>query len=91
MALKVLRVLPQELDMKRIAMKKFKDLSKMFTHELFSDLKAFEFELKRRDTEKISTSKTMTLVAEDSRKKTTESKEKMKEEYTLLLKKFKRS
>lgn len=42
-ALKVLRVLPQEWDMKRIAMKESKDLSKISTIELFSNLKAFEF------------------------------------------------
>lgn len=41
----------------------------MSTHKLFSDLKAFEFELKIKVTKKTTTTKIMALVAEDSEKR----------------------
>ncbi|XP_073133790.1 uncharacterized protein [Henckelia pumila] len=44
-ALKVMRALPREWDVKTIAMRESKDLSKLELHDLFADLKAYEFEL----------------------------------------------
>ncbi|KAL8476997.1 hypothetical protein ACS0TY_029337 [Phlomoides rotata] len=43
--LKVLRALPTEWDMKVVAMRESKDLSRISTFELFSHLKAFEFDI----------------------------------------------
>ncbi|KAL6553645.1 hypothetical protein OROGR_007487 [Orobanche gracilis] len=45
MALKVLRSLTPEWSMKAVAMRESKDLNKIKIQELFSDLKAYEFEL----------------------------------------------
>ncbi|KAL6586411.1 hypothetical protein OROMI_001399 [Orobanche minor] len=45
MALKVLRSLNPEWSMKAVAMRESKDLNKIKIQELFSDLKAYEFEL----------------------------------------------
>ncbi|KAL8457775.1 hypothetical protein ACS0TY_035594 [Phlomoides rotata] len=49
--LKVLRALPTQWDMKVVAMRESKDLSKTSTFELFSDLMAFEFDIDRRKDE----------------------------------------
>ncbi|MDQ9781124.1 hypothetical protein, partial [Serratia marcescens] len=51
LALKVMRSLPREWDIKTMAMREAKDLKKMQLHELFEDLKAFEFEMKVRNEE----------------------------------------
>ncbi|XP_073121208.1 uncharacterized protein [Henckelia pumila] len=42
--LKVIRSLPKEWDVKTMAMRESKDLNKLELHDLFSDLKAYEFE-----------------------------------------------
>ncbi|XP_073045749.1 uncharacterized protein [Primulina eburnea] len=44
-ALKVMRALPREWDVKTIAMRESKDLNKLELHDFFADLKAYEFEL----------------------------------------------
>ncbi|XP_075489488.1 uncharacterized protein LOC142528329 [Primulina tabacum] len=44
-ALKVMRALPREWDVKTIAMRESKYLNKLELHDLFADLKAYEFEL----------------------------------------------
>ncbi|XP_073124475.1 uncharacterized protein [Henckelia pumila] len=44
-ALKVMRALPREWDVKTISMRESKDLNKLELHDLFADLKAYEFEL----------------------------------------------
>ncbi|XP_073033741.1 uncharacterized protein [Primulina eburnea] len=43
--LRVMRALPREWDVKTIAMRESKDLNKLELHDLFTDLKAYEFEL----------------------------------------------
>ncbi|XP_073122556.1 uncharacterized protein [Henckelia pumila] len=44
-ALKVMRALPREWDVKTIAMRESKVLNKIELHDLFADLKVYEFEL----------------------------------------------
>ncbi|XP_075479472.1 uncharacterized protein LOC142520362 [Primulina tabacum] len=53
-ALKVMRALPREWDVKTIAMRESKDLNKLELHDLFADLKAYEFELGIRTEEEPS-------------------------------------
>ncbi|XP_075515843.1 uncharacterized protein LOC142550648 [Primulina tabacum] len=55
-ALKVMRGLPREWDVKTIAMRVSKDLNKLELHDLFADLKAYEFELRIQTEEDPSTS-----------------------------------
>lgn len=55
-ALKVMRALPREWDVKTVAMRESKDLNKLELHDLFADLKAYEFELGIRTEEEPSTS-----------------------------------
>ncbi|KAL8480865.1 hypothetical protein ACS0TY_027403 [Phlomoides rotata] len=52
--------------MKVVAMRESKDLSKISTFELFSDLKAYEVDIDRRKDEVTSTSKVTSLVAAES-------------------------
>ncbi|KAL8528794.1 hypothetical protein ACS0TY_006308 [Phlomoides rotata] len=61
--LKVLRALPTECDMKMVAMRESNDQSKTSTFELFYDLKAFEFDIDRRNDEETPSSKVIALVA----------------------------
>ncbi|KAL8481766.1 hypothetical protein ACS0TY_028063 [Phlomoides rotata] len=49
--------------MKVVAMRESKDLSKISTFELFSDLKAFEFDIDRRKDEETPSSKVIALMA----------------------------
>ncbi|XP_073290999.1 uncharacterized protein [Primulina huaijiensis] len=53
-ALKVMRALPREWDVKTMAIRLSKDLNKMELHDLFADLKAYEFELELRSGEEPS-------------------------------------
>ncbi|XP_073030753.1 uncharacterized protein [Primulina eburnea] len=63
-SLKVMRALPREWDVKTIAMQETKDLNKLELHDLFANLKAYEFELGIRIEEEPSTSQqTKALVA----------------------------
>lgn len=55
-AMKVMRALPKEWDVKTIAMRESKDLNKLQLCDLFADLKAYEFELEIRSSEEPSTS-----------------------------------
>ncbi|XP_073133852.1 uncharacterized protein [Henckelia pumila] len=79
-ALKVMRALPKEWDVKTIAMRESKDLNKLELHDLFADLKAYEFELGIRTEEEPSASNptkalTTTILSqpiEDTTKKTAE-------------------
>ncbi|KZT76779.1 hypothetical protein F511_46196 [Dorcoceras hygrometricum] len=48
LVLKVMRALPREWDVKTMAMRESKDLNKMELHDLFANLKAYEFELETR-------------------------------------------
>lgn len=52
MSLKVFRVLTKKWDMMVVAMRKSKDLLRITTYELFSNLKAYEFEMDRREEKK---------------------------------------
>ncbi|XP_073271526.1 uncharacterized protein [Primulina huaijiensis] len=52
--LKVMRALPREWDVKTMAMRVSKDLNKLELHDLFADLKAYEFELEVRSEEEPS-------------------------------------
>ncbi|XP_073018853.1 uncharacterized protein [Primulina eburnea] len=47
-ALKVVRGLPKEWDVKTMSMRESKDLNKVELHDLFAHLKAYEFELQTR-------------------------------------------
>ncbi|XP_073041927.1 uncharacterized protein [Primulina eburnea] len=46
--LKVVRGFPKEWDVKTMTMRESKDLNKVKLHDLFADLKAYEFELQTR-------------------------------------------
>ncbi|KZV32098.1 hypothetical protein F511_25222, partial [Dorcoceras hygrometricum] len=48
LALKVMRALPKEWDVKTMAMRELKDLNKMELNYLFANIKAYEFELETR-------------------------------------------
>ncbi|KZV31896.1 hypothetical protein F511_42657 [Dorcoceras hygrometricum] len=48
LALKVMRALPREWDVKTMAIRESKDLNKLELHDLFANLKAYEFELVTR-------------------------------------------
>ncbi|KZV55771.1 hypothetical protein F511_25977 [Dorcoceras hygrometricum] len=48
LALKVMRALPKEWDVKTMAMRESKDLNKLDLHDLFANLKAYEFELETK-------------------------------------------
>ncbi|XP_073138713.1 uncharacterized protein [Henckelia pumila] len=79
-ALKVMRALPREWDVNTIAMRESKELNKLELHDLFADLKAYEFELGIRTEEEPSASNPtkalMTTILsqpiEDTTKKTAE-------------------
>ncbi|XP_073129611.1 uncharacterized protein [Henckelia pumila] len=79
-ALKVMRALPREWDVKTIAMRESKDLNKLELHDLFADLKAYEFELGiRTEEEPLASNPTKALTTtilsqpiEDTTKKTAE-------------------
>ncbi|KZV39300.1 hypothetical protein F511_18358 [Dorcoceras hygrometricum] len=73
-ALKVMRALPKEWDVKMMAMRESKDLNKLEFHDLFANLKAYEFELETRSKEGPSTSQpTQALdVIEENPRKTSE-------------------
>ena len=47
-AIKVMRAMPKEWDIKTMAMRESKDLNKLELHDLFADLKAYEFEINSR-------------------------------------------
>ncbi|KZV30041.1 hypothetical protein F511_19267 [Dorcoceras hygrometricum] len=54
--LKVMRALPREWDVKTMAMRESKDLNKLELHDLFANMKAYEFELETRSEAGPSTS-----------------------------------
>ncbi|KZV57249.1 hypothetical protein F511_39871 [Dorcoceras hygrometricum] len=56
LALKVMRSLPRQWDVKTMAMRESKDLNKLELHDLFANLKAYEFELETRSEDAPSTS-----------------------------------
>ncbi|KZV24035.1 hypothetical protein F511_43588 [Dorcoceras hygrometricum] len=56
LALKVMRALPREWDVKTMTMRESKDLNKLELHDLFANLKAYEFELETRSEAGPSTS-----------------------------------
>ncbi|XP_073024313.1 uncharacterized protein [Primulina eburnea] len=63
-ALKVMRALPREWDVKTIAMRESKDVNKLELHDLFADLKSYEFELGiRTEQEPSATQRTKALAA----------------------------
>ncbi|KZV17004.1 hypothetical protein F511_26888 [Dorcoceras hygrometricum] len=71
LALKVMRALPREWDVKTMAMRESKDLNKLELHDLFANLKAYEFELETRAEAGPSTSQpTKALAATASTEQT---------------------
>lgn len=88
LVLKVLRALPAEWDLKVMAMRESKNLSKMNILELFSYLKTCEFEMDRMKEKETSTSMPTALVAVE--KHTANSSGITEEDMTLLMKKFKK-
>ncbi|XP_075483738.1 uncharacterized protein LOC142523890 [Primulina tabacum] len=94
-ALKVMRALPRECDVKTIAMRESKDLNKLELHDMFADLKAYEFELGIRNKDEPSKTQqtkalaaaTVTLPVEESTSK--KSAEQLSNEaMSLFVKKF---
>ena len=71
-SIKAMRALPREWDIKTVAMKEIKDLNKLELHDLFVDLKAYEFEKNsRKEEEQSSSTSTKALVtAEEPRAST---------------------
>ncbi|KZV56923.1 hypothetical protein F511_18935 [Dorcoceras hygrometricum] len=63
LALKVMRALPREWDVKTMAMRESKDLNQLELHDLFPNLKAYEFELETRAEAGPSTSQPMKALA----------------------------
>ncbi|KZV56849.1 hypothetical protein F511_17022 [Dorcoceras hygrometricum] len=63
LVLKVMRALPKEWDVKTMAMRESKDLNKMELHDLFANLKAYEFELETRSEAVPSTSQATQALA----------------------------
>ncbi|XP_073137181.1 uncharacterized protein [Henckelia pumila] len=61
--LKVIRGLLKEWDVKTIAMRESKDLNKLELHDLFADLKAYEFELQTREEDQSTSQLTKALTA----------------------------
>ncbi|XP_073133548.1 uncharacterized protein [Henckelia pumila] len=61
--LKVIRGLPKEWDVKTMAMRESKDLNKLELHDLFADLKAYEFELKTQEEDQSTSQLTKALAA----------------------------
>lgn len=65
-AIKVMRALPREWDIKTMAMRESKDLNSLELHDLFSDLKAYEFEMNsRNEAEPSSSAVTAALVTKE--------------------------
>ncbi|XP_073130807.1 uncharacterized protein [Henckelia pumila] len=61
--LKVIRGIPKEWDVKTMAMRESKDLNKLELHDLFADLKAYEFELQTREKDQSTSQLTKALTA----------------------------
>ncbi|XP_073123640.1 uncharacterized protein [Henckelia pumila] len=61
--LKVIRGLPKEWDVKTMTMRESKDLNKLELHDLFADLKAYEFELQTREKDHSTSQLTKALTA----------------------------
>ncbi|KAL8546421.1 hypothetical protein ACS0TY_006232 [Phlomoides rotata] len=85
--LKVLRALPTECDMKVVAMRESNDQSKTSTFELFYDLKAFEFDIDRRNDEETPSSKVIALVASTTESSQAVDSDSEQDELTLFIKK----
>ncbi|KZV32163.1 hypothetical protein F511_24157 [Dorcoceras hygrometricum] len=66
LALKVMRALPREWDVKTMAMRESKDLNKLELHDLFANLKAYEFELETREEAGSSASQPTKALAKTS-------------------------
>ncbi|KAL8536698.1 hypothetical protein ACS0TY_012042 [Phlomoides rotata] len=88
--LKVLRALPTEWDMKVVAMRESKDLSRITTFELFSDLKAFEFDIERRKDEETPSSKVTTLIAPTAESGQAADSDSEQDELALFIKQFRK-
>ncbi|KZV35673.1 hypothetical protein F511_44703 [Dorcoceras hygrometricum] len=94
LALKVMRALPREWDVKTMAMRESKDLNKLELHDLFANLKAYEFELETRAEAGPSTSQpTKALAVTTTIEQCSPSKSKSAEQISndamsLLVKKF---
>ncbi|KZV57775.1 hypothetical protein F511_13320 [Dorcoceras hygrometricum] len=63
LVLKMMRALPREWDVKTMAMRESKDLNKMELHDLFANLKAYEFELETRSEAPSTSQPTKALAA----------------------------
>ncbi|KZV25404.1 hypothetical protein F511_07288 [Dorcoceras hygrometricum] len=66
LALKMMKALPREWDVKTMAMRESKDLNKLELHDLFANLKAYEFELETRSEAGPSTSQPTKALAATS-------------------------
>ena len=64
--MKVIRALSREWDIKTMAMRESKNLNTLELHDLFVDLKAYEFEMKSRNEETSSTSTHALVSAEET-------------------------
>ncbi|KZV40436.1 hypothetical protein F511_32299 [Dorcoceras hygrometricum] len=66
LAHKVMRALPREWDVKTMAMRESKDLKKLELHDLFANLKAYEFELETSSEAPSTSQPTKALAATTS-------------------------
>ncbi|KZV42978.1 hypothetical protein F511_22902 [Dorcoceras hygrometricum] len=74
LALKVMRALPRECGVKTMAMRESKNLNKLELHDMFSNLKAYEFELETRSEAEPSTSQPTKALATTTLEQSTPSK-----------------
>ncbi|KZV25581.1 hypothetical protein F511_22211 [Dorcoceras hygrometricum] len=63
LALKVMRGLPREWDVKTMTMRESKDLNKLELHDLFANIKAYEFELETKSEAPSTSQPTKALAA----------------------------
>ncbi|KAL8473754.1 hypothetical protein ACS0TY_030559 [Phlomoides rotata] len=76
--------------MKVVAMRESKDLSKISTFELFSDLKAFEFDIDRRKDKETPSSKITALVASTAESSQVVDPDSEQDELALFIKQFRK-
>ncbi|GAB2297724.1 hypothetical protein Dimus_031811 [Dionaea muscipula] len=89
MCMKILRALLVEWSMKVTAMRETKNLTTTTIFQLFSDLKAYEFEFQNQDIPKTNPQAVQALAA-SSQKSKDKGKEDLYEQMALLIKKFKK-
>ncbi|KZV17872.1 hypothetical protein F511_02719 [Dorcoceras hygrometricum] len=93
LVMKVMRALPREWDVKTMAMRESKDLNKLELHDLFANLKTYEFELETRSKLQSTSQPTKALAATTTTEQCSPSTRKSAEQFSddvmsLFVKKF---